>query len=449
MVLTTFILCCSVTCGWAEDPAAVRDEPDPKAPSNAGVPTPPDGQAAPSAKQGLTGKQCIAEEQALAAQLRADYPDSEEAWLFAARVHRGHGRSAEAAKCWEQALRINPGRATTSRELGELARAKGQFEQAVEYWRKALQIRPELVYVRANLADALMELGKWDEALAELQWGTGGEPQIAAWHYMKGQAHLKQQELEQAKACYEKAIALDPRHLSSYYGLSAACLRLGLHEQAREYMATFRQIKAEHIEAVRAKAAEATQQQAMARLVAAYVTAGQLYRAKDNVVRAEESFRRAITLQPEATAPRAQLALLYEAKGQLRQALRECGLIAKLAPRDPFPHMMAGLIHSRRRRFAPAEAALHKMIELSPKNDAGYRHLAHLYLVTGVKLPKAQELAEQAVRLHGTAQNYFYYGWACNQNGDRARALLALETAVELAPDNATYRERLAHVKNQ
>ena len=449
VALTVLILCGSVTCGWAEDAASTRGGPERAAGDQAQEGAPPADGVARVNTPVLTVKECIAEEHALVEQFHKEYPDDDEAWLFEAQMHRGQGRSAEAARCWEQALRVNPGRPDTYRELGQLAKDKGQFRLAIDYWRKALAVRPDWLLVQIQIADARLELGEGREALAELRQAVRGEPQVAPWHYLFGQAHLQQQELEQAKACYEQAIALDPRHTSSYYSLFTVCQRLGLAEQAREYMSVFRKLKAESTQAIRADAAETVQQRMTARLAHTYVIAGNLYQAKGNVVRAEEAFKRAVAVQPEDGAAREQLAVLYQRTGKFAAALRECEEITRLVPDAPFPYLMAGLIHSALGRLEPAESAFQKAIELAPTKDSGYIHLARLYLAAGVKLPEAQAAAGTAARLNGSAQNYFFWGWACHRNGDREPALRALAKAVELAPGNPDFRQALAKVRNK
>ena len=294
-----------------------------------------------------------------------------------------------------------------------------------------------------------MELGEQAEALEELRRYVTVEPPIAVYHYLMGEAHLRDQKFEQAKAYYEKAIALNPRHTSSYYGLFNTCFRLGLKFEAEAQMATFRRLKAQDTAAIVSEAQLTQQERIVQRLARAYESAAKLYHAKGNGARAEQCFHRAIAVYPQGKPPREGLAMLYQQLGKLPQALQAYESISQIAPKDPFPHLMRGIIHTRKQSFAPAEKAFLKVIELEPRRDIGYIHLVRLYLLAHAKLPEAQKLALQAVELNGSAQNHFYWGWAAQQNGDRTQALHALEMAVKLDPANADYRKTLEKIKGQ
>ena len=113
LVLAALVVAWSVTWVWAQGPAGAAAPTATSAPADVG------GASSQSAQ--LTVDQCIAEEQALAERLRRDYPDGDETWLFLAQMHRGQGRSDEAARCWEEALKANPRAAEAYRQLGQLA----------------------------------------------------------------------------------------------------------------------------------------------------------------------------------------------------------------------------------------------------------------------------------------------------------------------------------------
>jgi len=89
------------------------------------------------------------------------------------------------------------------------------------------------------------------------------------------------------------------------------------------------------------------------------------------------------------------------------------------------------------------------VINLAPDKSSGYRLLAQLYLETQRNFPKAKELAQKAVVFEATAFNYFLLGWACDLNGDTAKAFSAVKRAVELDPTNPKYQQMLKHIKEK
>jgi len=52
------------------------------------------------------------------------------------------------------------------------------------------------------------------------------------------------------------------------------------------------------------------------------------------------------------------------------------------------------------------------------------------------KLPKAKAVAQELAALEPKAENYFLLGNLCQQTGDRAGALAAMERASQLVPGN-------------
>ncbi len=63
------------------------------------------------------------------------------------------------------------------------------------------------------------------------------------------------------------------------------------------------------------------------------------------------------------------------------------------------------------------------------------------------KLPEARKLAEKAVALEKTGENFFILSWACNVNGDRASAMSAIQQAIKLEPGNIEYRQMYEQLK--
>ena len=437
-----------MTCaGAAEAPAPADSAPQESQP--AGVHAAAGAVFAGNPGSSLTIEQGAAEELALAAQFGQDYPGSADALLIQGRVQRGQGRSAEAIVCWQEALQLDPRRALLYHELAVLAKDRGRFDQAIEYWRQGLKARPRWLRVRIELADALMATGAHDEAMVALQQGLPVDPHFAPWHYLMGEGYRKQQEYEKAQAHYEKALAIDPEHVSSHYGLFTTCVRLGQKAEAAEHMRSFRSLKAAATEALQREVDLPEQQRMVGRLVSRYLEAGKIYQTKGNLTRAEAAFQRAVELQPHQRAPREVLARFYDATGRAPLAIRQLEAVSALEPDNPQLYLSIGLIHTKQRQVAEAEAAMRKVIELAPEQDIGYRHLARSLLLLEDQLPVARQMAEKAVSIEGSAENYFYLGWACRANGAPQEALAALEKAVALAPTNLTYRQLLYRLRSE
>lgn len=89
-------------------------------------------------------------------------------------------RYEEAAKAYEQLLKLDAGSAEARARLGMIYFQQGQFERAIPALRHALKLKPSLSNADVLLAASLCELGKYSEALPGLERGfhKGGDPAL-------------------------------------------------------------------------------------------------------------------------------------------------------------------------------------------------------------------------------------------------------------------------------
>lgn len=377
----------------------------------------------------------------LAGRLSRDFPDRVESLIIVGNVYGRHGHSAEALKCWEKCLELEPDRADVYYQMGEVALVKGEFDKTLALWRKAQKINPEMPGIHYALGRALMHLGRPEEAIQELE----KEVQIASGssmcHYLLGQAYFQVKEYEKSKHSYERAAELQPDLWNAYYGLTTVCARLGETDKAKQYREKFQKLKAQELK-VSINRSLAHDDLAVVRrdLAQTYTEAGLLYRQEGHPRTAEQHWLRAAALDPKNTGCREHLALLYLGDRREHQALETYELLRKIDPQSPVYCVNVGIVNARLGRFHAAERAFLESQRLAPEQSLGYRALAQLYLRADKDLAEAGKLAQKAVGLEPIAANYFVLSEALDKNGDRQKALSALRRAVELAPHNARYR---------
>ena len=347
------------------------------------------------------------EERNLLDALIRDFPDSPDAKVLLSRVHYRHGNAAAAQKLWEQILRQDPNRADVHHTMGLFAMGKGQYAQAIAHYRKALALEPQTPGLHGGIARGLMGLGRHEEAIKELQQDIKLSPHPSFSYFLLGQEYLQVDEYEKARSSYEQAINLDPKLTNAYYGLFTVCSRLKLRDKAREYLATFKKLKAEDMKVL-----------------------------KDR----NDAFNDLVDMRRGAAETFMQAARLYQARGELARAEQLLVRAVTLDPQNSLCHLTHGAVAAQRKHYADAERAFREVISLAPSGGRGYCALAHLYLKLGQKPREARQLATRAVTLEPNAFNYYVLSWACDRNGDGAGALTAIEKAVQLQPKNPLYR---------
>lgn len=146
------------------------------------------------------------------------------------------GRNDEARAVLEQAVARDARLAAAHGNLGLAFHASGEIDAAVRCYEQALQLDPEYSEACANLALALWRLGRREEAREYARRAQSARPLGAeAW---KNLGHLQREfgDFDAACQCFRRAIAADPGHVMSHYGLAAELLSHGAWVEGwREY----------------------------------------------------------------------------------------------------------------------------------------------------------------------------------------------------------------------
>jgi len=390
------------------------------------------------------------QEIAVVQELMKDCPGRLDPQILMARTLYRHGRDSEAVRIWNAILRQHPQRTDVYDLLGIAAFRKGQYEQAIAYWQQALQVNPKLSNVHSSIAKALTALGRQEEAIAAFQKEIEISPASALNYFLLAQQLLQQNQATQAKQYYESAIRLDPKLINAYYGLFQTCSRLQEHEQAQRYLTIFKQLKTQKQRA-REESILAFDDLTKTKRDTAltYTLVGRIYLINRMLDKAEAPLREALALCPDRPDYANALAMIYQKSNRPVEALELYETAGRLTPNDPRAFTNIARVATDLNRYDKAEAAWRRVIGLAPQESSGYRELTCLLLQTGKNLPEALELAQQALFLEPTAANYFAHSRACEANGDSAGALDSLERAVDLEPDNQTYRRALDTLRRE
>lgn len=391
------------------------------------------------------------EEMALAQEVLKDFPNNGDAYVLVGALHSRHANSKKAIEFFEKSLEINPNRPDVYRNLGQIAQQKEEFDKAISLWRKALEIQPNAPSVCNDIAKALMDSGKYPEAIIELEDEIKRSPRSIQAHFQLAEAYLQQKEYGKARKYYEETIKLEPKHSHAYHGLITVYARLKQRDKAKEYQAIFKKLKTKQSHAYMGRQWDTLADLSSLRksLVRTYLDSERLYRKSGNIAKSEELLNKAFELEPDNVLCLERLASLYFATNRAPEALEHFEKISQIDPNNPIYHLNIGKVSITLKLFEKAEKAFQKTIELSPNRSYGYCELARLYLRTNKKLPQAQKLAQQALTLEITADNYFLLGWASDVNGDRVRALEAMEQAIKLEPHNHKFRKIYERIKQR
>jgi tetratricopeptide (TPR) repeat protein len=113
-------------------------------------------------------------------------------------------------KLMAQAVQTLPNAPVYHNNLGELLRMMGRFQEAEAEFRTSLRLNPRDSGIVSTLALTLAQQGKTAEGLEAAKAAIGMSPQSPAPHFRLGMIHAQMKQYAEARACYEKALTLDP-----------------------------------------------------------------------------------------------------------------------------------------------------------------------------------------------------------------------------------------------
>ena len=117
---------------------------------------------------------------------------------------------------------------------------------------------------------------------------------------------------------------------------------------------------------------------------------------------------------------------------------------ATLQPKDPEPHLAAGLVFEKQNQFADAEREYKKALELDPESADAANGLANIYL-RGRRFPEAETALRKVVAAHPeSAAAHIELGRVLAAEGKNNDAIAELQSGQKLAPDDVSLQRDLA-----
>jgi tetratricopeptide (TPR) repeat protein len=171
--------------------------------------------------------------------------------------------------------------------------------------------------------------------------------------------------------------------------------------------------------------------------------------ARSNNPEAEQYLRAATTLKPTDHVAEGQasawltLGHVLE-NGKPDDALTAFQKAAALAPKDPEPHLSAGLVRERQKDYTGAEGEYKQVLALDPHSTEAVIGLANLYMKSG-RIGEAEPLLRNlAADRPDNAGVHLQLGRVLAAQGKRDDAIPELQTAVKLSPNDAEAQRDLA-----
>jgi tetratricopeptide (TPR) repeat protein len=277
-------------------------------------------------------------------------------------------------------------------ERGVLYNRPELLSQAIGEMELALRYDPASTYLSMELADLYANTGRWRSALQEVEDNVRRNPNDPAARRLLGRLYVRLLTADRSQAA-----------------------PADLRERA---VTQFEQIT-----------------QRDPNDVASYLILAQLYRASDEMAKAEETLRKALALQPDSSDASTQLAMLYLDMGDYRGAIDQ---LQRVVARDDDPEMLGMLAYAYEqiKDYRAAATAYSRALERDPENRA-YRKGRAQNLLYSSQVAQALEEYQAAVKLDpGDPELFVRLSQIYRSQGKLKQARESLMMAADLAPDN-------------
>jgi tetratricopeptide (TPR) repeat protein len=253
------------------------------------------------------------------------------------------GWTDEAIKYYNQVLEMAPGDADTYCALALIQADSGDFEGAMELYRKGLQYNPQDGDLHGGLGSLLLQMGRIDEAIAELELAAKLKEDSAIYSNL-GMAVLLKGDIAGAIASFNKAVQLDPANAEAHYNL------------------------------------------------------GNCYLGQSQLADAAGEYRKAIKAKPTYAKAYGNLGVALAQMGAIDEAIACLRHIAEIEPNNPDTHFNLAGVLADKGLVDEAIASLHKVVGLAPADTVARCKLATLLLQKG-RVEEAVAEYEEALKI--------------------------------------------------
>jgi tetratricopeptide (TPR) repeat protein len=387
-----------------------------------------------------------------------------DALLVRGQIELKHKDAPAAIGDFRAVLRDQPRSAMTQRLLAQAYVANGELGLAEQTLHTAIDLVPADVTLRLDLAQVLLQNSRADQAVALLEEVVHSAPTDPQAREALIRAYLIKPDLEKARTAAEDLKTLQPNSAAGSYfaGLAAEgqhrpndaqkeyehalSLQPGLFDvlSALARLDLARGQSTQAITLVKNAADRDPKSAPLANLL------GELYLAQKDPLAVQE-ISRAVSLAPDWWPPYRNLAVAKFAAKDIPGAIAAYQSAIKVAPTEPRLITELALLYEGRGRIDEAISAYEAWNQRNPRVQIVANNLAMLlanYRRDRASLDRARDLTAPFVSSNdGSLLDTT--GWVHVKRGEYSQALPILQRAVERAPDSKEIRYHLAMAELQ
>jgi len=336
------------------------------------------------------------------------------------------GRHAEAIRCYDTALELEPRSPKVWNNKGSALSALARRTEALECFEKALAIDPRFAMACENKGRELQILGRLEEALRCYDKALSLNSRDAGAWQKKGSVLAAMGKHPDALACYDRALALTPRNLDSLYNKGLSLMILGRDAEAST---CFNQVLVID-----------------PRFEMAWINKGNLLAASGQHEDAVPCFDRAMAANCTNADTHNSKAASLAAMGRFEEALTSCDRALELDSRHVGAWAVKGAVLAAAGKDGDAGGCYDKALAIDAKNVIAW-HGKGASLASSGQHSQALICFERALALEpNSAAALFGKAISEEMEGRLSEAANTLRTFIEMA--GPTYTDEIAAAKS-
>ncbi|MGD0827540.1 MAG: tetratricopeptide repeat protein [Desulfobaccales bacterium] len=388
-------------------------------------------------------------------------PDNREARLFLATLYAQQSRFPQAIRTIQEILRLEPDSVVGHYYLGRFFLATDHLVEAKQELNKTLSLDPQFVPAIFDLASILEREKQFNRALAMYRrvlrsqpnnpraWGNIGRLLLILNRYGEAQkafATLKEFEKDNPMILFNIGIIFLEQKLpdDAIKELRPLLTNPHFQDRAHYYIALALEEKGDNRGALREYqlVGRESEQFVLARIRMAYLQ----YHQGDKE-RARQILEDLRKLAPDQEEVYLTSSYFYEEEGLWDRAIEVLKQGLEKVGRSEEIYFRLAMIYDKKQERNESITYIKKVLEINPDNPDAQNFLGYTYAEQGINLDEAERLIRAALQAKpDSGQIIDSLGWVYYKKGQLDKALVELERAHRLMPQDGTVTEHLADV---
>ena len=288
-----------------------------------------------------------------------------------------------AEEVFKKILELHPNDPAAYVRIGVFYGAAGRLAESEKNLRKALELNPDQRDAHGVLTGLYIQQKRYDDALklceSQRQRLEKQPPALAFVEYLEGRISVVKGEMGKGLSHFEKAIDLDPNILGAYEAIAQIHFHEKRIDQARKQYESIVTKNPRHI--------------------AGYMALGTIHDLAGDLKKAEESYRKALSIDKDFAPAANNLAwILIEGGGNIDEALGFAQAAKQRMPKSGAVMDTLGWIYYLKGSALSAVAELQDAAQMEGQNATIHYHLGAAYYMSN-QFDRAKESLEKALSM--------------------------------------------------